>query len=166
MVLPESRRSVLTARIEEVSEPSHTALRNLSNYWLSKKGAAIAPPRSAIKPEEIRTALPNIALIDVVGDQPRFRVRLFGTGLVEAYGEDITGRFLEDLDLDGIAKEIDAQVKKIVRERRVQVVRVRFTKQNGKRHLEYERIGFPLSADGTTVNMLLFGFFVEAAFVM
>jgi hypothetical protein len=164
MALPGSQRSVLTARIEEVSEPSHTPLRNLSSYWHSKKGTGIAPPRSAIKPEEIRAALPNIALLDVVGDQPRFRVRLFGTGLVDAYGEDITGRFLDEVDLDGIAKEIDAQVGKIVRECRVQVVRARFTKQNGARFLEYERIGFPLSADGATVNMLMFGFVVEAAF--
>ena len=150
--------------IEEIPEPSHQSLKDLHAYWLSKKGSRIAPPRSAIQPEEITAILPTVALIDVLGDPPRFRLRLFGTGLVAAYGQDLTGKFVDKVDLGAIGAGIVAELTKIVREIRCCVVRVAFTKVLDGRHVEYERIGLPLSEDGRTVSMLLFGFAIDKAY--
>jgi hypothetical protein len=150
--------------VEELSGPRHQRLKDLHAYWHSKKGSLLAPPRSAIRPEEIVALLPYLALVDVIGNPPRFRFRLFGTELVDAYGQDVTGKFLDEIDLSSITAEVTRQVTRIIAERRPQSVRVRFTKQRDGRFLEYERLGLPLSEDGTTVNMLFLGFVIEKAF--
>ncbi len=150
--------------VEELAEPRHPALQHLLAYWLSKKGTARAPPRSAIRPDEIAALLPSLAIVDVIGDPPRFRVRLFGTKLVAAYGEDITGKFTDEIDLDTVAPHLEAQLRRAVRECRPNVMRVHLTKAEDERRIEYERIWLPLSADGETVNMLLGGVAIELAY--
>jgi hypothetical protein len=148
---------------QKLSEPQHQSLKDLYAYWISKKGIRRAPPRSAIIPAEIVPLLPTLALIDVIGSPPRFCFRLFGTGLVEAYGQDLTGKFLDEIDLDSINVPILHQAAKVARECCVHMDRDCFTKRDG-RHLEYERIALPLSEDGSNVNMILFGHFVEKAY--
>src|SRR5579872_2333958 len=104
LLAPQPTRDISKVRradagnIELLSEPGHQSLRNLHAYWLLKKGAAIAPPRTAIDPAEILPLLPNVALLDVIGHPPRFRFRLFGTALAAAYGQDVTGQFLDQID--------------------------------------------------------------------
>jgi hypothetical protein len=150
--------------IEELPQPGHPSLRELHAYWLSKKGSLVAPPRSAIDPAEIVKLLPNICLIDVIGNPPLFRFRLFGTNLVAAYGRDLTGDFLNEIDMGALGPQIANEVTRVVQERRPQAVRITVTKQEDGRHLQYERIALPLSNDGQTVNMILCGFAIERAF--
>jgi len=151
-----------TPRIVELpTGPISHLLKDLHAYWLSKKGARIAPPRSAIDPAEIpRALLPYLALLDVVGQPPLFRVRLFGTALAQAYGEDLTGTYLDELDFGPIAADVHAGFVDVVSKCRPMTVRVQLTKQNDQRYLEYERIALPLSQDGEHVNMILCGFAV------
>ena len=142
--------------IEEISASNHKSLNDLYAYWLAKRGARIGPSRSAIRAEDMALLLPNLYLADVVGDPPRFRFRLFGSNLAQAYGEDVTGKFLDQIDLGSVSKtDVINFLTRIVRECRPQVVRVRFVKQTDGRSLEYERIGLPLSDDGKAVNMIL-----------
>jgi hypothetical protein len=150
--------------VVQETEPRHQALRDLHAYWLAKKGTRIAPPRSAIQPEEIVPLLPNLALVNVIGDPPRFRFRLFGTALAAAYGQDLTGKFFDEVDLDLVSEEILRGAAEVVRDCCISVVRSRFTKHRDGRHVEYERITLPLSDDGRTVNMLLCGYAVEKAY--
>jgi len=150
--------------VEELAEPRHASLQQLKAYWLAKKGEALAPPRSAIRPEEIVALLPNLALIDVVGDPPRFRVRLFGTALATAYGGDITGKFVDEVDFDAIGGDVIAHMMTVVRECRPCAVRISLTKEADGRHIEYERIWLPLSQDGIHVTMLLGGVAVERVY--
>jgi hypothetical protein len=150
--------------IETLAAPSHQALRTLHTYWLAKKDTRFAPPRSAIRPEELRPLLPTMALAEVIGEPPRFRFRLFGTGLVEAYGEDVTGRFSDEIDLDWIGDRIHEEARKVVDERRISVALIRFVKATDGRYLQYERVLLPLSDDGETVNMLLLGYVMERAY--
>jgi hypothetical protein len=80
--------------IEEVPEPTHESLKNVHAYWLTKRGFRIAPPWSVMQLQsEMAAFLSDIALIEVVGDPPRFRYRLCGTRVTEAYGEDVTSEF-------------------------------------------------------------------------
>ncbi len=153
------------SRFEELAQPTHQSLMDLYAYWLSKKGPRRAPPRSAIRPEEIVKLLPSIALLDVVGDPPRFRFRLFGTGLVDAYGQDLTNKFVDEIDVGGkVPPEILARATKVVREFCINSGRSRYTKKGDRRHIEYERILLPLSEDGETVNMILCGYAIETAY--
>jgi hypothetical protein len=52
-----------------------------------------------------------------------------------------------------------------VRERRPQVARIRYTKQQDRRYLDYERIGLPLSEDGKAVSMILFAYAFDTEFL-
>ena len=141
--------------IEEVPRPIHGSLRDLYAYWLAKRNCRVAPPRSTIWLEDVARLIPNIALIDVVGDPPRFRFHLCGTRLAEAYGENVTGKYLDEMDLGSISFQTINLYARIVRERRAQVVRARFTKHRDGRYVDYERIGLPLSEDGKAVSRIL-----------
>ena len=149
--------------VEALSAPRSASLVELQAYWLKKKGTQAAPPRSAIAPEEIRHLLPHILLIDVVGDPPRFRARLVGSALVTAYGEEVTGKFGDEIDLNGVAPDLMAFVETAARTCKPQFLLAEYTKGSG-RHLKYEQIILPLSEDGETVSMLLCGFAVEEAY--
>jgi hypothetical protein len=72
-----------------------------------------------------------------------------------AYGEDLTGKFLDEIDLGSGGAAIVGLCTKVVTECRAQVARVRYAKQRDGRLLEYERIALPISDDGKTVNMLI-----------
>jgi hypothetical protein len=165
--VPTARRVPQPGVIEEISAPNHKSLIDLYAYWLAKRGSRIGPSRSAIRPEELALLLPNLALVDVVGDPPRFRFRLFGTNLAQGYGQDLTGKFLDQIDLGSVSlkKNVINFCIRIVRERRPQVVRVRFIKQTDGRSLDYERIGLPLSEDGKAVSMILCAFAFDKEFL-
>ena len=149
--------------IEPLDEPVSKFLRDLRGYWLAKRKEGFAPPRSAIDPVEMKPWLPYVALLDVVGPAPLFRVRLFGTGLVEAYGQDMTGKWMHECDLNFVLFDLIAQMVRVVRERRANTLRARFTKHTDGRYLDYERIALPLSNDGEHVNMILCGYTINEA---
>ena len=67
-------------------------------YWAQKRGKRLMPSRRDINPVEIpRQTLPNLQIIDVIDGGARFRYRLLGTATVEAYGEDFTGRYPDEM---------------------------------------------------------------------
>lgn len=153
-----SDRALQPGTIEEVPEPTHELLRSVHDYWVAKRGLRIAPPWSVMQLDEMAAFLPDIAFIDVVGDPPRFRFRFCGTRAAEAFGDDVAGKFLDEIDFRTVSLRRDIFVSfftKIVQECRPQAVRIRFTKQQDECYLDYERIALPLSEDGRTVNMIL-----------
>jgi len=71
-------------------------LRELWIYWDSKRGGSAMPRRSAIAPFEIPKLLPYLAIIERAPDG-RFRYRLMGSAIAQAYGFDATGKFLDEV---------------------------------------------------------------------
>jgi hypothetical protein len=136
--------------------PTTPVARQLLAYWQSKLNGRKAPRREDILPEELGALLPWVILIEVVGTPPRFRVRLAGTGVVREYGHEMTGEFLDDIDMGTARGRSLEDHRRAVRECRPVVGSFDFKKQDG-RWVSYERITLPLSADGETVNMLLCG---------
>ena len=147
------RRPPQPGTIEEVSEPTHELLKNVHAYWIAKRGYRIAPPWSALQLDEMAAFLPHITLIAV--DLPRFRFWYCGTRVAQAYGEDVTGKSFDEVDLGSLKRDVVSVFTKIARECRPQFARIRFTKQQDERYVDYERIALPLSDDGRTVNMIL-----------
>lgn len=139
-----------------LEQSRHPQLIALYRYWLSKCAGRRAPARADILPEEIRPILPNILILDIVGDVPRLKYRLVGTEFVHIYGAEVTGKFVDEIDFDGMRELIVADYFKVVKECRPSWTRWSFAKDDG-RWLEYERVTLPLSQDGATVNMLLAG---------
>lgn len=84
----------------DVSIVQSQRIRKLSEYWLAKAKGGV-PSRSEIDPVDVRELLPNLMMIDMLGDPPRFRYRLVGTRVVQYTGFDFTGRCLDEMVFQG-----------------------------------------------------------------
>ena len=65
--------------------------------WQEKAGAHGLPSRHELGARALKAFLPNVVIVDAVGDRPtrRYRFRLEGTALVELLG-DHTGKFFDE----------------------------------------------------------------------
>jgi hypothetical protein len=137
-------------------------LSRLMDYWETKRGPRRWPGRRDIDPVDFPYMLGNIALIDVLREPLRFRVRLFGDNLVRRLGSEATGRMLDDETLPEFGTRLAALCRDAmasgaqfhgVRERRT-----------GDHLLPHELLVLPLASDGETADMLMLGFaFVDPA---
>ena len=82
--------------------------REVLDYWESLKKGAALPRRADFKPAAIVRRLPTVSLVDVDLSGERFRYRLAGTGLREAFSHDLTGRPLEHEEWRAIYRDIAA----------------------------------------------------------
>jgi hypothetical protein len=138
----------------------HPALQRLYQYWLEKRGARSMPSRTDIDPLDIRFAIGNVILIDVLdGEPPQFRIRLHGTNLAEHLRYDLTGKMLDDMP--------QAEYRNLSRQSFTQVA---VTKQPSHAHRDlvldnrqrrYETIVLPLSSDGDRVDVILCAVFYD-----
>ncbi len=128
-------------------------LQQVYDYWLRKRGTRLAPKREDMKPEDLKYVLPYIYILDVVGPPYRFRYRLAGTGFVEEYGGNVTGKFADEIDLDDVGNLILDEFAEVARDARPMAAKWDYTKRDG-RHLNYEHLILPLSSDGKKIDML------------
>ena len=127
--------------------------RQLFDYWRSKCGARPMPARADISPAEIKRLLPFVTLIDVVDGGRRMRVRLAGTQLREFFGREITGAYLDDLDLGGPATYWTAANDRLVQGLPAQGI-LPVQRPRGEFITRFW-IRLPLAAQESRVNMIL-----------
>ncbi len=138
-------------------------LRDLFNYWSSKRQGARLPARADLDPLEIPHHLSRLCLIDVL---PRnggtgYRYRLVGTEVVSRMARDYTGYgFDEILDRERLAPVL-AVYGEVVESALPNFGRDAMP-LNGKKNISYERLLLPLAEDGQRVDMLLAGFAFES----
>src|SRR3954452_77262 len=65
-------------------------------YWNRLRRGDPMPSRSDLAPHEIPHLLPYVTLVDILPTEPRFRHRLIGTSVVEYFGRDMTGQFVDE----------------------------------------------------------------------
>jgi len=88
-----------------VEDLASDAQRAMLGYWLSAKGNAPLPLKSALDPVALpRQALSSLAVVEPVDDND-FRVRIIGTGVRAAVGRDVTGQQVSHIDGAGEALE-------------------------------------------------------------
>lgn len=87
--------SVDEKQFERVRSP---LLREAFKLRNSKRGNRRMASRADFDPVEMPRLLSSIILIDVESDGARLRIRLAGTKVVDMYGRDYTGRYLDDID--------------------------------------------------------------------
>ena len=81
------------------------AIAEAVQYWLSIAPADSLPGRQHLDPADIPRLLRYVWLIDVHREPLRFVFRLVGTGVVDYFGRDPTGRDLTDV-FDGFADSV------------------------------------------------------------
>ena len=127
--------------------PSDPELAALYSLWRGKRGLRLMPSRSDFDPDEFRSLLPNVFILQVDGD---FNVRLAGEAVIEFFGcrEHPAGAF------EG--RDAMVRLMKLVVERRAPIFRAgpAYWSQS-KQHRHFEACFLPLSTDEKSVNMVL-----------
>ena len=133
----------------DVSIVRSERIRRLNDYWQAKARGKV-PSRSDIDPVDVRELLPNLLMIDMLGDPVRFRFRLVGTRVVQYTGFDFTGRCLDELVFQG-RDFLEQCYHRLLAERRPVFGHYAWLVRS--RHFGQCEFGlFPLSDDGATVN--------------
>jgi hypothetical protein len=138
----------------------HPRFQRLAEYLASKAPPGKLPGRQHIDPLEIPDLLPYVMLIDVMAQQvgpPRYRLRLVGTEVVKIQGSDNTGRYVEDVLTATEGEAIRSGYDEILRSHQAEY-HSGVVATPGREHVAYERIAFPLAADGEHVSMLILVF--------
>ena len=133
------------------------AHEELFAYWASRRRRrGHLPARRHIHPADMKRHLPAINLIDVIRDAEGgvdYRVRLAGTGLYGVYGQEITGKTLEEA-YGPAAGYWRGHLDKLVAERRPQAG-VQSLAWRGFAHLSVVWLRLPLANNGRQVDMIL-----------
>ncbi|HEV2548880.1 MAG TPA: PAS domain-containing protein [Stellaceae bacterium] len=137
------------ARIE--ADP---VLSALWRYWDEKRTARVMPRRRDLDPPlEIPRLLPHLLLVERA--EGRFRWRLAGTAVVDAYGQELTGRFIDEVISAARREAANRHYATVFETARAIFVRNRYTSRNATDFV-VSRILLPLSAeDEDTVHLLL-----------
>jgi CheY-like chemotaxis protein len=132
-----------------------TPLADALAYWQGKCAGRMMPQRRDIDPSELRSLLPHIQLIEPIAAEGRlrFRYRLVGTAIVEAYGGELTGRYVDELISGERARFVHDYYGKVCEGRRPVFVRSRYLTRKSV-DLTANRLLMPLSADGERVSLI------------
>lgn len=129
-------------------------LLQLFEYWSAKCAGRAMPSRRDIDPAEMRTLLPHLQFVEMVDDGQRFRYGLTGTAIVEAYGRELTGRFVDEVLPPARRPIAERHYRLIFETRRPIVVQNGYVTEQGAQMI-VDRLLVPLSNDGVTVNLVL-----------
>jgi hypothetical protein len=108
--------------MSHVDEPELLAadpiLGALYRYWNRRRGHRRMPDRRDIDPLELGPALlPHLGLMDIVEGGARVRYRLLGTAIVDRFGSDPTGKFMDEVMTGSYSDYIHGLYRELVRAR-------------------------------------------------
>jgi hypothetical protein len=138
-----------------VPEDCHEKVRQIVDYWVAIHPPAGLPGRQHFEPLDVPALLPNIRLLDVVGNLPRFRVRLMGTKVREFMGEEQTGRWLDEVFPNLHGSLTNTELVKTVTMKVPRWRRGKPAVALDRKFLDMERCYLPFAQDGKTVDMVL-----------
>ncbi|MGH7034773.1 MAG: PAS domain-containing protein [Stellaceae bacterium] len=124
-------------------------------YWQGKRGERRMPRRGDIEPSEIVPLLPNLLIIEVLGGGKRQRYRLVGTAIVEAFGVEFTGKYLDQVFSREQLRGHVENYRIIAREKCTLLLSRRYRSPVAGAELICHRLIMPLSEDGRAVNQML-----------
>jgi hypothetical protein len=127
-------------------------VKQIYEYWSGKRVGERLPRRSDINPLELKGLASFVFMIDVVYDPLRFKMRFFGTQLVQWAGYDYTGFVIGESER-GPWRQIFDDYRTVV-ETRAPRFDERHAEWPGREFRLYERIVAPLSADSHAIDML------------
>ncbi len=138
----------------------HPKLRRLYEYWDGKRGDRPMPSRADLDPVDLRFAIGDIILVDVLEETPpRFRIRLHGTNLAERTNFDLTGKMLDEMPAPEFRELATRSFRKVVRTR--EPLHALADRLLDGRMQRYEAILLPLSSDGERIDRLMVGMVYE-----
>ena len=134
--------------------PWSTLLRDLMQYWESRRGDDLMPSRRDVDPVSIPPLLPYVFMVDVADCPLDFSYRLLGTGIVANSQRDYTGERLVDIPSQAPPSQIWNLYESTVRNKSPRCLFVPLLNKLGA---HVEMLAMPLSQDGFNINILLGG---------
>jgi hypothetical protein len=125
-------------------------LRELADYWMSRRGTRRMPARADIDPVDLPRHLPNLILAEVQTDPLRFHFRVVGTALEAQLGRIYTGATIGE-DAGHFFKAYARCVDKAQPTREY----MRYDFGDDAEPGEFERLLLPLSENDRDVHMIL-----------
>jgi hypothetical protein len=102
----------------DLSENPFPRFATVIDFWENRRKARFAPTLREISLMDLGGKIvPQCAVVDVSQDPPGFRYRFFGTGLVDLYGAELTGRTPHDNEPSGVGWLCTAQYAEVVASR-------------------------------------------------
>jgi hypothetical protein len=136
-----------------LAELRHPVLREAYHYWCGKCDGRTMPSRQDIAPEEMKSYLPRVMLIDVQSEPRDFIYRVFGSVIAAAHGKEYTGKSARTLEPPGFAELIWQQYLDVVEAKAPRLHAIHLA--SGGKYMNYQRLTMPLASDGETVDKLL-----------
>jgi hypothetical protein len=140
-------------------EIAHPRLRALLAFWSARRGERAMPACDALDPLALWQWLGHLMLVEAASGG-EFRYRVYGTGLAEYYGRDLTGKTTASLRPD-VRQLVCGEYEAVCRTARPLLVthvrRVRY------QPLPVEKLILPFSTDGHGVDRLLAGAYPAAS---
>jgi hypothetical protein len=131
----------------------------LFDYWSERCRGRRMPSRADIDPTDLGKLLPNLMLIEAMdGPARRYRYRLVGTRVVQATGEDRTGRHFDEVEFFRRFPEVLAQYGALVETADPQFMPEPFRNETHGTTYEVERLMLPLGRADDQVEMILVHF--------
>lgn len=138
-------------------------LRQVHDYWLSKRVGEALPRRSQIEPTEIPRLLPNLFLVEVLqrAVPMRYRIRLIGTAFRRFFRIDLTGLEVAEDSFGEDGARFCAEWREVLERRAPRWARIRQQATEapvghaGITAIRFTGLVLPVSRDGTAADMLL-----------
>lgn len=128
----------------------------LEQYWQDVRGAHALPLESDINTERLKEIWPSCFLVSVRANGS-FGYNYLGEALVEAYGDDLTGREITETLVYPHPASLFATFKRVVETAAPVTDESEFTNSKGAR-IKYRSCVLPLAGpEGTHVRFLLGG---------
>ena len=129
-------------------------IRRFTRYWLSLHRGPLLPARTDLDPLDFHELLPNIRLLDILGDPPRFRVRLTGENIRRHFNAGHIGQCFDEFIPDFAARKSFADLTIAIAEKRPAYHKGICDLNPVKDYVPLERVIVPFAQDGTTPDSL------------
>ena len=127
--------------------------RRLYRYWSARRAGKSFPSRDDIDPLDFTFALGHVSLVEVFYSPLRFHYRLVSTALTEHLGYEMTGKPLDDIpepEMRAFTRDFYTKAVDLA----APLYEAGAVVKDGRRW-RHETLVLPLSADASTINMLL-----------
>ena len=128
--------------------------RELFDYWLRSAGQRPMPARSDLDPLKVPRLLPYLGLIDLRDGVDQGLFRLAGTRLRDIYGQEITGKRVDEV-FSGDSATYWNRIHRRVTETGLPAYGVVRGPAEGRDHVVLFWLRLPLSEDGGQVDRIL-----------
>jgi hypothetical protein len=130
-------------------------LQRIIGVWEAHRGARTLPARGDLTLTDLKFALPQLAVLDIVNDgqRTRFKVRLMG-GELDRFLTPMTGRFIDEAVPSPFAENWTSLMSPAI-QRRAPTRSLSRTEYRDRRGYLVEALYAPLADDGETPDRLL-----------